>query len=354
MFVPIVLACQVSPYSKWRIHLLEEDQLTDSDRVQLFMANSEATSASGYAALAKLYANQGDFNKALLAIQKAIHLDPVNTDYHTMKADFAFAEGNHSVAYNEALTAYHLGTKSLDQSLRLTRIAVVLSEFSIVNEIIDSLVDAYPNDGEVLYFAARKHDKMGHKNMALSLYRKVNELQPQDQENNTYYARCMIDNGMPLQAILFINENHAMEEYPASLMKADAFYALDLLDSAAKYYKLTVISSPDTVIYSRLLNIYTKSARKDSLINIARAALVDFPENKQYLHLLARTLDSRYRFDEALPFYKRLYKMDTLDTLVASELAYLQRKIAYLQRKKAEERQLADSLAQSSDESNIN
>jgi hypothetical protein len=37
--------------------------------------------------------------------------------------------------------------------------------------------------------------------------------------------------------------------------------------------------------------------------------------------------------------------MDTLDTLVSAELAYLQRKIAYLQRKRLEERNLADSLS---------
>ena len=80
-----------------------------------------------------------------------------------------------------------------------------------------------------------------------------------------------------------------------------------------------------------------------ALVNLMKN--VAFPENKDYLSITARTLDERFRYDDALPYYLTLYQLDTLDTLVKEELSYLQRKIAYLQRKRQEQRILADSLS---------
>jgi hypothetical protein len=94
-----------------------------------------------------------------------------------------------------------------------------------------------------------------------------------------------------------------------------------------------------------VLDSYILAGNNDSLISLGQSAVLAFPENKDYLLITARTLDRRFRYDDALPYYLTLYQLDTLDTLVKEELSYLQRKIAYLQRKRQEERIVADSLS---------
>lgn len=91
------------------------------------------------------------------------------------------------------------------------------------------------------------------------------------------------------------------------------------------------------MVYYSLIELYDRLGPRDSLTLVLKDASNDFPENKNILHTTARVLDGQYKFDEALTYYNMLFALDTLDTLVADELAYLQRKIAYLQRKKQEE-----------------
>ena len=108
---------------------------------------------------------------------------------------------------------------------------------------------------------------------------------------------------------------------------------------------MALVESTDTITYNRILHSYALAGNSDSIISVGQSAVLIFPDNKEYLLMTARTLDKRYRYDDALPYYLTLYQMDTLDTLVRAELSYLQRKIAYLQRKRREERQAADSLS---------
>jgi tetratricopeptide (TPR) repeat protein len=282
----------------------------------------------------------------MIAIKLAIREEPMNSSYHSRKAKYAYELNQVSIAYSEALTAYQLGSQSLKQSLDLAKMGVALSEFSIVDEIIDSLLVVYPEDMDVLYMAARKYDK--HKNIKLAkrYYEKVKGAQPDNLENIIFYTRFLIaqDNLSLAKEVLQSTTSKAnTKQY--YLLYGDVFAGLNQYDSAAIYYQQALTMSTDTATFSKTLNAYLVTHNLDSLISISKGAVLSYPESRKYNLIAARNLDLRRRYDEALPYYLTLYEMDTLDTLVVEELAYLQRKIAYLQRQKEAQKKLADSLS---------
>ena len=346
LLVLAVYACQSSPHSKWQAYNANDDQLSNQQKIDLFIAGSNNLSPSSLAAVAQLYENQAAWNQAMMAIKQAIREDPMNSSYHSLKANYAFELGQKSVAYREALTAYQLGSKSLQQSLDLAKMAVALSEFSIVNNIIDSLLIAYPEDMDVLYMAARKHDKNNNMILARTYYEKVNQAHPENIDNTLFYSQLLIAQNDLLAAKTVlegaINYSSSTSIY---LLQADVQYGLEQYDSAAYYYQMALAERSDTTTYNRILDSYVLAGNSDSLISLGQLAVTAYPENKNYLLITARTLDQRFRFEDALPYYLTLYQLDTLDTLVKEELSYLQRKIAYLQRKRQEQRELADSLS---------
>ena len=337
-------ACHESPYAKWKVALPEDEELSVTNKISLITA-SAALSPYELAAAARLYASQENWNRALELLNKAIQKDPLNSSLHSLKARYAYNLGNGSVAYREALTAYQLGTKSLEQSLHLAKMAVALSEFSIVGNIIDSLLVAYPNDYEVLYMAARKYETNGNFDKATTYYERALTLNPENQDNIYHYANMLVGGGKLTEAKdVLDSDTTQLNEIRYNLLKAKIYDGLANYDSAIIFYKRTLPKRPDSTILNRVIALYQESSKTDSLISISRWAISQFPDDKRYLLLAARNLDKRYKFDDALVLYRQLYQLDTLDTLVREELSYLQRKIAYLQRKKLAEKKLADSL----------
>ena len=338
-------SCNTSPYSKFKTHSPEEDNLTTSRKIAIYEESGTVSSATSYAALARLYENQHAWSKAMGQIKLAIKEDPMNSYYHSLRANYAFELNDISTAYREALTAYQLGSQSLQQSLILAKMAVALSEFSIVNNIIDSLAVVYPNDPEVLYMAARKYDKTGNNALAASYYNKVLTLDSSYEDNILSYSDFLYRQKRYSEAKEVLGR---VAEPDRSLgiitLNADIYYHLNELDSALVLYKQKVRRIADTSTYNIIIDIYNVRNNTDSLIQIYKAATDDFPDIAKYKILAARALDKRYRYDEALIYYKEVFEMDTTDTLIAAELSYLQRKIAYLQRKKSAERMLSDSL----------
>ncbi|MEN8249249.1 MAG: tetratricopeptide repeat protein [Bacteroidota bacterium] len=326
---------------------IEDDKLSDDEKIQLIEEGFEKQSVATLYAIARLYENQGEWKKALDAIQKAIQEDPMNSSFHSKKAAYVYALGNKSIAYREALTAYQLGSKSLQQSLDLARMGVALSEYSIVNNIIDSLLIAYPDDEEVLYMTARKYHHNNDLKSAKEYYRRVNTLNPDNQLNNYYYAQLLVTlfDFEEAKSILSTVSGESTEAHrQAHELLAEIYYGSGQYDSAATVYKTILTWQKDTVVYNRIVECYKQLNNTDSIISIAKTAIGDYPANKSYYFLVAKELDTRYRYEEALGYYQNVYELDTLDTLVAEEIAILQRKIAYLHRIRVEQRKLADSL----------
>jgi predicted Zn-dependent protease len=122
------------------------------------------------------------------------------------------------------------------------------------------------------------------------------------------------------------------------LLKAEAFEKATLTDSAASYYHFLVQEKSDSLIYKRLIALYRNNELNQPLLEISRLAADSFPKSPYFVRNAGEVYDSRYQFEEALGYFQQLYALDTLDTMVAEELAILQRKIAYLQRKRRVER----------------
>jgi hypothetical protein len=337
---------QHSPHSKWQSYTTSDDKLSNQEKIDLYMEGSNVVSASGLAAVAGLYEEQKAWNLALKTIQLAIEEEPMNSSFHSRKAKYAYELGQRSTAYREALTAYQLGSKSLRQSMDLAKMAVALAEFQIVNDIIDSLLVAYPNDAMVLYMAARKYDENNSITLAGEYYSKVYNLDPANFDNTLFYSRFLIrqhDFEIAKDILSLVKAENSLKVI--SSLQADVYYSLNQYDSAAYFYRIALGESADTVTYNKILNSYERAGSSEGLMKYGKLAVADYPEHKNYLLITARALDKRYQFEQALPYYLTLYKLDTLDTLVQAELTYLQRKIAYLHRKRQEEKQLTDSLS---------
>ena len=339
------MACGEQPTAKMPIIMPEMDGLNDTEKIDLLSQQSSTLSASGLAAVAKLYQNRKLYSNALNAINEAIMLDPMNSSFHSMKAEYAYMLGNKSTAYRESLTAYQLGSKSLKQSLNLAKMAVVLSEFTMVGNIIDSLLITYPSNPDVLYLAARKYDKDGKTVLAENNYRKVYKDNPENFDNNYFFTEFLVEQGEFISAMEVVSMIDSLKQTKSTyILKGDIYYALQLFDSAAIWYQYSLSMEADTTTYNKTIKSYELAELTDSVINISEAAISSFPTNKFYLYTAAKNLDNRFRYDESLEYYLTLYQLDTLDTLVGQELDYLQRKIAYLQRRKVEQKKLADSL----------
>ena len=333
------VACQQSASSRFEVVQLENDQLSDLDKIRIFEENSSLLSGSAYAAMANLYANSGNYESAINTVHEAILLEPMNSFFHTLKSNYAYQLGDISMAYREALTAYQLGSKSLEQSLILARMGVALSEYSIVNNIIDSLVVVYPNDPEVVFMAARKFEKSGQEGQAIDQYQKGIALDPQRLDNYYHLAQLYLNQNNSRSALKMLEPFELPVIEPRlALLKAEAFERQAQVDSAARYFNFLIAEQKDSVIYHRLIDLYRKNDLNNELLAISTLSADSFPLSKFFQQTAAVALNERYRYPEALVYYRRLYELDTLDTLVAAEIPVLQRKIAYLQRKREAER----------------
>ncbi len=337
--------CHQKTNSKWQVMMPEDDRITNAQKIDLIERQSTNLSPTSLAAIAKLYSSLEAWPKAIAAINDAIVQDPMNSSYHNMKARYAYRLGQKSVAYREALTAYQLGSRSLQQSLELAKMAAALSEFNIVGNIIDSLVLIYPDDIDIIYVAARKYDNEGNPLQARKNYHKVFKNRPGDQENILHFTRFLIaQNDLQSAKHVITHDSLSLLNRQLILLLADIHLGLEEYDSAALAYQSALVNGRDSTTYNSTIRAFKLAENLDSVISVAEAAVSTFPANKYYLHTAAKGLDQRYRYDESLVYYLTLYEMDTLDTLVAQEMAYVQRKIAYLQRRKEEQKKLADSL----------
>lgn len=343
--VVFLAGCNYSPHSHDKVWRIDDDGLPDNAKIRLINNKDETLSAVTLFAIARLYENQNEWQKAFDIIQKAIQQDPMNSSFHSKKAAYAYELGYRSIAYREALTAYQLGSQSLQQSLDLARMGVALSEYSIVEDIIDSLLIAFPTDVDVLYMAARKYHHNKRDNLAERYYQEVRAIDPVNELNNYYYSQWLITHGdlESSKEVISRDSLNANNTQHLQLLLADAYFNLEQYDSAVIYYS-PLLKRKDSTIYNRIITCYAKLDQPDSLLSISMLASTSFPGKKQYHILAARELDKRYRYDEAMEYYQKGYELDTIDTLIAQEIAILQRKIAYLQHIKEEQRKLADSL----------
>jgi tetratricopeptide (TPR) repeat protein len=263
----------------------------------------------------------------------------MNSFYHTLKSNYAYELNDLSTAYREALTAYQLGSKSLQESLILARMGVALSEFSIVDNIIDSLLVVYPNDPEVVFMAARKFEKSGQTGQAIDQYQKGIAIDPEREENYYYLAQLYLELDNARSALKMLDQFELPNLEPRlAALKAAAFKSTGQVDSAANYYSFLVANEKDSLVYQQLIDLYSSNDKRQELTEIATLAADSFPKSKYFVRKAGEVLDNRYKYEDALVYYRRLYKLDTLDTLVAEEISVLQRKIAYLQRKRKVER----------------
>ena len=346
----VAVACNSQPYSKDYIYEQKDDRLSLQEKVALLRTSSAINDDALLSSISLLYAQNKNWVEAKEAISKAIKLNPINATYHLYLANYNAELANNLEAYEEAKVAFELGTynkklESLlarmsletadtinrskfvsayyqankqkeDAKILMARLYIVESKYEDANKLAQVVLRNDSSNRDALKVAYRSNAKMDSTSLAIYYGEKLLKT---DSLNAQYYFEL---------ANMYLTQGHSA--------KAANYFV-------RSYKQLSLISS----LYLAMGN-YTKLGLNDSIIFYSDSAFAGKNASDEHLLLMrARAFSNRYKYDEAIVVYNRLVKMDSTDSVVNAEQALVQRKISYLWRKNREQKQLADSLANS-------
>lgn len=305
--------------------------------------------------LGRVYMAQDNYPKALEFVNLAIRIEDQNTWYHMLKADILEARQEYDDAtlvyedlikinpkeryYYEHLTEIYQKTNQFDKALEnLDRFEdlfgiiepVIRNKFDILNELgrpqealreVDKLIDLYPEDLDYLHLAATYAKQVDMEDRALSYYRQVLKIDPNDSRANValastfknqgddvaylssirdiirnpsievdakiqelipYVQKVMDQRDSSLEASLFdlisaLEKNHP-HDAKVFAINGDLFQATEQYEKARRAYERT-IALDDSVfpVWDQLIAIQAKQKDWESLINTTESAMDVFP-----------------------------------------------------------------------------
>ena len=348
MFGVWLISCGNTPYSDHPILLIEDDKLSTLERIVLVEKSiKDLNDDKMMAAVAVLYEHNKNWQSAYFAIQDAIKLSPLNPSYHTKKARYAYEMGIYEMAYEEARIADELGFESYQQDILFARLALTMADSIDATELMENVAQKYPNNSTVKYLSAILSLQKGDTAGAILLYEASLEQDSKDEEVTVALMNLLIE----LDSLNYANRlltriqnfSNTPEDYFS--IQGQLYMKLGEIDSALQSYKYAFVEKGDTTSLKSLIEIYWDKPDYDSTLKYAQLSETKLLSPRYGLLTQARTLDKMVAYDSSLTVYLHLFEMDTTDSLVGAEMAFLQRKIAYLQRRREEQRKLADSLS---------
>jgi tetratricopeptide (TPR) repeat protein len=225
-------------------------------------------------------------------------------------------------AYSEyALANYYFKKEEYAESLRL------------FNEIIEKY--EVEELKRAAYFMSAEINIETQKYLtAKDIYAKIQEIYPEDKYTAKYLqAWCLSRAGEYTTAIniydeILKDENSTTElKYKCQLKIGDNYYELDMLDEARKNYNEIIQKAKDfpdiqaEAFYSLGWIYYKKEDFQNAFLNFNKANQI---ANSQYLKLnskfmMANTLYSNYKFDEALNYYQNIISDSKSDEKIKLE-----------------------------------
>jgi tetratricopeptide (TPR) repeat protein len=342
-----VLSCTEKPYGEHQIMVSENDQLLTVEKIELIEDRlGDLNDDNILSAVAVLYERNKEWDQAYTAMQEAIKLSPLNPSYHTKKAVYAFELGLYETAYEETNIARELGYTNYQQDILLARLALTVGDSS-ASSMMENVVAKYPQHPTVKYLSAVLYLQQGDSLRAYDLFEQSLAIDRNDEEVMLAFAELLIDvDSMAYAERIYTELNNSSGDAMKYANELGDFYvSTNRYDTAVYFYKYLNRNTSDSVALIGIIDIYWELADYDSVIVYATASTAQLSSpNYGYLNI-ARALDKKTYYDSALLTYTRLYETDTTDSLVASEMVSLQRKIAYLQRQRDLQRILADSLS---------
>ncbi len=344
------VACNSQPHSKDPIYEQKDDRLSLTDKVALLRTSSAINDDALLTSISLLYAQNKNWVEAKETISKAIKLNPVNATYHLYLANYNAELANNLAAYEEAKVAFELGTYDKKLEGLLARMSLETADTVNSNKFVSTYYQANKQSGEAkilmarLYLLENKYDSANKLAQVVLAKDTTNT----DAIKILYKSNAKMDStslaiyyGEKLLKTDSLNAQYYFELANMYLTQGHSAQAANYF--VRSYKQLSLISS----LYLAIGN-YTKLGLNDSVIFYSDSAFAGKNASDEHLLLMrARAFSKRYKYDDAIVVYNRLVKMDSTDSVVNAEHALVQRKISYLWRKNREQKQLADSLANS-------
>ncbi len=307
--------------------------------------------------LAEFYMSNGMEDKALATYEKILSIDPENPYINISLADFYRRKGDISKSIQLLKTGFSNATLDANTKLQIlaTYYAQIESYAEIDKDILELskiLVEQHPIEPQVLAFRAQMLATQEKYSEALSMLKKVNEIDPGKYENwdNIMRITAVLEKYDSLKVLsqeaielfpvqpmpyyfnavahymlkdyegvisatnkgikLVFNNNRLMSDFHS--MAGDAHHSLDQDQEAFKAYESALRFNPDN---SAVLNNYAyylslTGSELDKAERMAVQANEISPENATYLDTYAWILYKKGRYSEALIQMDKVMKLD--------------------------------------------
>ena len=295
---------------------------------------------------AELLLKQGETNRALSSIRKAIDVDGNHPAYRLVSGRALLQKGQNREAAREAKAALDRSGPSLD-------IYELLAEASLNSNYF---ADALGYSDSALTLAPHSHQNYLRKGMAaarvqdtlLAEQSLLKSLELGAEETAVYgtLVDMWMNNDRYRKARVYMEKMLATGQMnnQVRFQQAKILRMTGMEDSAqAILYRLRADSTINhTPVYQELTALYYQKRHYDSALHYAQRTMQRLPEEKEIMLMAARIYDRRYRYQQAIRQYEAIVSMDSMQQqdihqIAEQELYNLKRKVTYLWRKKQEE-----------------
>jgi len=283
---------------------------------------------------AKVYYKLGEFENALVDIDKSIKNDPSAPDYFLLKGRIEKARNEPKKAIENLLIAEKLGARDKDLYEILASEYLHLNQPEKAKAAVDRLVDvkstssSFTLKGNVLLAVSDTA-------RAISNYEKAIKIKNSDVEPVMKLAAIFRERGELDKSYEYLKEYSVQNptDNEVNLQKGRILVELEYYDSAKTIYNdLVAKDSTKSFLFFELSNILYAQEVYDSSSYYAQKAYLLNGERLNALLVHARSMDNLREYDSSISLYKIILEKDSTMDIASTELDILKRKVAYLWR----------------------
>jgi len=259
--------------------------------------------ALAYNDLGVLYYKNGNRENALKSYEKAVQLDPANSNFSKNLADFYFVEmGRVEEALQIYIKILELNPEDVETLLITGHICVSLQKFEEAKVFYRRVLELEPSNE-----AARKN---------LNQLEKMNPASPELKSPEDMYQEIqpLLNNGDPLQAITLLEK--LLQSYPNF---AQAYNDLGVLyyhtgdkEKVRHHYEQAVELMPDNIIFQKnLADFYCiELGRIEEALQIYVSVLKTDPQDVEALTATGLICKALNNFDDARHFFTQALQIE--------------------------------------------
>ncbi|ELR68821.1 hypothetical protein C900_05834 [Fulvivirga imtechensis AK7] len=291
--------------------------------------------------LANVHFDEEQYRQAQINISKAIEFQEDNAEYYFLSGKIYQKLEEPEEAVKALLLAENLGKKNQELYYIIAEEYQRLKEPAKARKAIDQLTDM-DNSAEAYTLKGNIMISLGDTVQAMENYQRAVKLDKTYPDAHIALADIHISRKNEQEAHKFVNTLLQLEPDNLGFLerKGELLMRSGELDSAKAIFSRIADERQHYLDYYQLSNVYYLQRAYDSAQYMAKKA---FELNKDFLEaqiLVARSLDKKRRYQEAIEVYQAILATDSTYNLAITELDNLQRKVAYLWRLEQERKEM--------------